>query len=585
MFPNNHWGCAEVGQDIVVYFLIFQTEGSRILAIISSLTYAKPLHFPQIVQILILSNFVSKTRHCKQTRKSRKPMAKKAKRKLLRASRKALDPASPNQQFPQPWNASVPTQILPRFRPPRGVAQAHTKHAALPPAPTSRPPLGDRFHALPAELRAHIFSLLLVRPVKWQLTHHLHCPLLPSTNHSTPRKDAKDTCVRCVGGHDHQRIPLWRSRQSQDLGFRTWRHPWRSEWAEEVGNEFMCSDCWDAEFRPRPHPAEEKIKRHLRCLCARRRDLGVLMVCKQWHAEAGAVFYAQNTFAFEDATTFISFVSNLPSRWRERISRVSMMAYHPSDAAESRSQEERESGWEGTNKLRPIWHWLRQLPSLSYLELDAHFLTRVSTVQAMLRLGLRNVHRVCFTVHNAWIPRSAYVWPEYHEAKLLVGGLAEEVARAIKGQRRAWLKRPGAIERAAEVEKEYQETAMELSEDDELMGRGNVCYCGNFEEWQGWWWALPSEHRSAHHAYLGDRYAHLHSYRPGWRERHWREWNSSCVRFAEGVELARNSPPVDGFGELEGWGFLLPIETDVFQVPSWHFLENEEGDVCFCPFD
>ena len=190
-------------------------------------------------------------------------MAKRAKRRPLRASKGNAKSSPSDQQSSRQYSASTllhPSSTSCKRR----VATACAKHT-LPIPTTVKPTLAERFYSLPTELRAEIFALLLVRPVKWQFPHLYtpeSCPRLLSNDDLTPELrvcqmyGGRHTCVRCVTGHHfNQRSPLWLSRQ--DPGYSTWMNPWRSMWAPEVRNEFVCSDCWDEEFRPRPHPQQK----------------------------------------------------------------------------------------------------------------------------------------------------------------------------------------------------------------------------------------------------------------------------------------------------------------------------------------
>ena len=229
------------------------------------------------------------------------------------------------------------------------------------------------------------------------------------------------------------------------------------------------------------------------------------------------MFYARNTFAFEDGSTFTAFFQNLDPRWRNRITRVSLMAYYPSIWEPNASAEDEDYEWEGGKRLAKVWSLLRRLPSLSYLELDATFLTRMSEVRAMLKLGMRNLRQVCFTLRN---PLSSYstlkgnpcVRPEYHKPILLVGGLAEEVARAIKGQRRRWMKRSGALrEQAVPVERLITQPITEHP------GETGIFSCDDLEDWKAMWWGA------------GPTPSYLPASRYLDREAHWRQWTRVAV--------------------------------------------------------
>ncbi|KAK3720173.1 hypothetical protein LTR37_003997 [Vermiconidia calcicola] len=489
---------------------------------------------------------------------------------------------------------------------------------------TSRPTLSDRFNNLPPELRLHIFSLLLVQPVKWQIPHHLDCPLISTNGSLFPTLDPlgapmrsqlrdqnnlpavdRRTCIRCVRSMPAQLVPLWRRNQWPER--ETWVNPWRSQWACGVRNEFMCSDCWDGHFRAQcvedgvggawHGPKLEGKKKHLRCLCARRRDLGVLMVCRKWYEEAGRVFWTRNTFAFEDAATFTDFVSHIPVQRQEMITKVSLIAHHETWFEPSASAEEQIYAFELSTRLQPIWSHLRLLTSLSYLEFDALFLTRTQTVHSMLRLGLPNLRRVCFTIRN---PRHSYaglmfgtpyIYPEFFNPLLLIGGLAEEVARGIKGQRRSWLKRAGAADRAVEREKRM---LVKLTAERGARGNGGwgeefvdeLYYEEDFEEWRRLWWreVAGGGGRQLHHAYLPSTLRPQRS-----SVAHWRERRAGRAVGPTAHECGTRLVSADAEDERG----LLRIEPDVFGFgtePSRTAVAGEEEDdddewMAIDPFD
>ena len=231
----------------------------------------------------------------------------------------------------------------------------------------------------------------------------------------------------------------------------------------------MCPDCWDERWREDvegvPWPKESGAR--LKCLCARREGLQVLLVCRQWYVEAGHIFYTRNTFAFESAGILTDFVHNLRPYRRLLLTKVSLMAESIDPQSEDATPEEEASGFESSKKLAKAWSALRTLPALTYLELDALFLTRAKTVRGMLHLGRLNVRSVCFTARNPAPPNpggSTSIYPAFQQPILVVGCLAEEVARKIKGEACPWFGRLapiGAIEEAtaekAEAQKSYAE--------------------------------------------------------------------------------------------------------------------------------
>lgn len=173
----------------------------------------------------------------------------------------------------------------------------------------------------------------------------------------------------------------------------------------------------------------------------------VFLVCRRWYFEAAQVFYTQNTFAFEDNTTFINFISNLNPRWKKAISKISLMM--PLASLERFEQSCRDE--------RKIYSLIRSLPSLSYLELEAISLTDTHSVHSLIKMGLQNLRHCRFVERTkpGFGPGSEYVYPCRANRTLVQGGFAEEVARAIKCQRQKRLKNHavlrGMVDEFAEV--------------------------------------------------------------------------------------------------------------------------------------
>lgn len=335
-----------------------------------------------------------------------------------------------------------------------GIARAQEKHKNdhVDLSSIQKPSLADRLYALPQELRNHIFSILLTRPVKWDAEHMLDCPLRSHSDSINPESDWNtSTCAACLEGYGLQ---AWREEANTKSG---WISPWRSSYAPEPLNRFLCSTCWDDRWRPKPFPQAKTLP----CLCARRPNLQILSVCRRWYEEASRVFYTENTFAFEDSSTFVSFVQNLDPKLRNRISKVSIMVYTDEAAtapganiAPNANFDELRSGWESSARLQPVWTHLRQLPSLAHLELDALFLSRSKTVTSMRKLGLGNLRsvRFCARMPDNEVARlgSPFVWQEFAKRTRLQGGLAEAVARAVKGQKVPELKAWKLVQHAVE---------------------------------------------------------------------------------------------------------------------------------------
>ncbi|KAI1505954.1 hypothetical protein F5X99DRAFT_176124 [Biscogniauxia marginata] len=296
--------------------------------------------------------------------------------------------------------------------------------------------LGDRFRALPPELRAEIFACLLVRPVKWDALHRPECELLAAPHPYAFIRPLPDldttTCASRYGAHY---ISLWRKNEKP-----AWVDPWRSVWAPKQGNTYLCTACYDDRLRPRPFPRV----RSLPCLCARRQNLQTLLVCRQWYAEAGHVFYSRNTFAFGIPEECVEFLSALAPRWRPFISKISLLALAPDGVNPETATEDTKEVEISGRALREAWNMLATLPGLSELELDAIMLTRKNCVKVFRGPALKNLRRIYFTQAVATKRRESpreFVWPR-RGARIAVADsdFAPQVARAIKGWRYGWAK-------------------------------------------------------------------------------------------------------------------------------------------------
>ncbi|KAK8041505.1 hypothetical protein PG994_014512 [Apiospora phragmitis] len=163
-----------------------------------------------------------------------------------------------------------------------------------------------------------------------------------------------------------QPVQLHSNTKSNNDGPPLLVDPWRSRWAPPPTNPYICSTCFDRRHRPHPHPAPSKFS--LPCLCARRANLQVLLMCRRWYAEAGRVFYVRNTFAFADPRECVEFLTTLAPRWRRLISQVSLLAlaardYVPESAA--RELEMVQVPTEGDAGLARALALLRELPALT----------------------------------------------------------------------------------------------------------------------------------------------------------------------------------------------------------------------------
>ncbi|KXJ90551.1 hypothetical protein Micbo1qcDRAFT_226551 [Microdochium bolleyi] len=370
-----------------------------------------------------------------------------------------------------------------------------TRCAKLPPRLT----LGDRFALLPAELRADIFAHVLVQPAKWDIAHRPQGECFVDTFEDANREALLTmACIPpCAAGFENnprawrrflaargsssespldddqqQLLPqeqqlreeqLQREREQQDHQRReqrlTGRPPyepsvtiswWHSAWAPPPLNPTLCSECYERRFRQSDASGSspQKSLRSLPCLCARRRDLQTLLVCKAWYDEAGLVFYTRNTFAFGHPDEVLGFVAALPSRWRAVLTRVSFMVLDVAGWPETAAQELAATRHVlGTEAMRLAWEMLaRELPALSYLEVDAAMLARPQCARVLMGLTFGSLRHIRFVQGapemwqgwNGMDERGNYlhVWPRMFSRRSIDGkgdDFAVEVARRLKG--------------------------------------------------------------------------------------------------------------------------------------------------------
>ncbi|KAI8631643.1 hypothetical protein F5Y19DRAFT_493528 [Xylariaceae sp. FL1651] len=319
--------------------------------------------------------------------------------------------------------------------------------------------LGTRLAALPPELRAEIFAWVLVRPVKWSAPHIAPCPLLSPELTATPFRDirprlnfAQATCASVY----RPRATKWRHRTKP-----IHTNPWRSTWAPEVRNEFLCSDCWDHNHRPGPLPRVDSLP----CLCARGRraeGLAALLVCRSWYEEGARVLYTRNVFAFASPEECVEFFGALSPRWRALISKVSLQALAPTGVYPESAAEELERVEVDPRALYAAWNFLSRLPALSELELDAVFLARPECVRVFRGASLKALRKITFTQSTPMDPYEAprgFVWPRRAHRRLVEdSSFAEDVARCIKGWRYGWVRGQarGDEQQAVEEQRRYR---------------------------------------------------------------------------------------------------------------------------------
>lgn len=380
-----------------------------------------------------------------------------AKRKALRAPKYAATTPSGAICFTTAKSIHpLPVQLE------RGVARARAKHqldnVTQGPAPQT---LADRFHALPVELRAEVFSLLLVQPVKWQLEHDSACPM-----HGDPTRDLRPKpdciCARCGYVVHWLHWRNWRRHTMRTSGWQgADENPWRSKYAPRPTNDFICADCWDRHFRKSVTGSDfPLLNPEMPCLCARRTNLDVLLVCRQWYEEASHILWSNNTFAFENCALLTAFATGCTAR--EKITKVSILypghAHPPSPLFDYEWPD-----WTYHKKRKLVIAAMRRFPALTHLELDACFLRDAREVQAMMRLGMRGLRSVRFIYHAKATAqpeavlnpkqKAHRVYPQLEGSLLLRGGLAEEVARAVKGEHRGWTKHRIAVKPKAKSHK------------------------------------------------------------------------------------------------------------------------------------
>ncbi|KAI1635262.1 hypothetical protein F4809DRAFT_465360 [Biscogniauxia mediterranea] len=323
--------------------------------------------------------------------------------------------------------------------------------------------LGDRFRLLPSELRASVFAQLVVAPVKWSARHNDTaggCALLAAAH---PFSDVRPTPTGAGGyicAYQHVRGTAGQWRAAQVEARVAWTDPWRSAWAPAQRNAFVCAACYDEWLRPRLGTGPVPETHSLPCLCARgRRELQVLLVCRAWYAEAGAVLYGANTFAFAHPRECVGFFRALAPRWRRLVSKVSLLALAPPGVfPQTADADTREVEVDG-RALKKAWSVLASLPALSELELDAIFLTRQDCVKVLRGPALKNLRRITFTQGMPFQPMRApkeFVWPR-RGCRIAVedSDFVSQVAREIKGLRYGWTKgkKGKAYRQAAEEEK------------------------------------------------------------------------------------------------------------------------------------
>lgn len=357
-------------------------------------------------------------------------MAKKAKklRRIVKAARKAA------------WKA----YIHPRHKLLDQDEALHTNSSnesrSNEPNNKNIPTLGDRFHSLAGELRAEIFAWLLVRPVKWDVKHKPLCEKrkCPNPYFNIDPWAWHEEGVVCATTYTTDE---WRCRPDGQ-GSVADVHPWRSQWAPEQRNPYICDRCYDDRYRCRPSPRAANLP----CLCARRENLQTLLVCRQWYEEAGHVFYTRNTFGFTRPHECAAFLTNMSPRWRGFVTKISFLVECRDGFAPTTADEElaeMRSCLRPDSELEAMWGRLLALPALSELELDSILLTGLNWASILTALRFRNVRRVTFARGNPGSmmdPESkAYVWPRLANRRIVGDSkFVVNTARRLKGSHKCW---------------------------------------------------------------------------------------------------------------------------------------------------
>lgn len=372
--------------------------------------------------------------------------------------------------------------------------------------PTEHPTLADRFNALPFELRGHIFSLLLVEPKKWDKQHLSTCPLRAAhPDFQLQYAPSHDAGCDEHGWPDREDYTIWRPVS------RTWTNPMRSRYAPEQFNPFLCSDCYD--LRVSKTARNDHI---LPCLCARRPNLDVLLVCRRWHTEASYILWTRNTFCFENPEIFAQMMQYLVPECRTRINSISLMSWYPPPVPEPYGApapvgDDSQLHPEGDEKVLRALSLLQNggcgtpgLPSLRWLELDARWLARPRVAKKlMMKLDLSRTSvkfLLCqkYKLLNAKVG-SQTVYPHLAGRTLMQGGFPAEAARRLRDRSGLrWLRAGGkklrqiALDDAIDTFRQLLKKA-----EKERETWGPVYDCNDVETWRRWWYAVGH-----HHAWL-----------------------------------------------------------------------------------
>ncbi|KAJ5788404.1 hypothetical protein N7457_003394 [Penicillium paradoxum] len=170
--------------------------------------------------------------------------------------------------------------------------------------------------------------------------------------------------------------------------------PARSQWARPHSNAYLCDNCyWDLNGAADGTPC----MRYLRCLCARRKNLAILMTSKRFWNDAAPIFWTENWFAFELPCLLIGFLTALRPQvrsWLRRISFLPLPAYDRLEYFDIFPQR-RDPVWNGWDSIARCWSLLQQCEGLVELELDVVALTRVKWARILRQVRVKK--RVIFS--------------------------------------------------------------------------------------------------------------------------------------------------------------------------------------------
>ncbi|KAF7591664.1 hypothetical protein BBP40_001241 [Aspergillus hancockii] len=277
------------------------------------------------------------------------------------------------------------------------------------------PNLLDRFFALPSEVRNHVYRLLLVQPCKFGFAHSFKCEPFyygypgPCHHYDGPEGYMNFRCANCYTGGWGSERPIYVS-------------PARSQWSPPMTNEYMCDNCYSEKIRSKveQHP----ILSGLKCLCARRQNLHVFLINRQFYKEASHVFWTENCFAFESPKALIEFLSCIRPQTRSLITKISFMI-----------DPDQEGMCLDRRYVQECWRVLRLCDGLTELEVDQFFLSNLHWV-----LGIKNItpkRRVTFmrTPTKEELTYDQRIWKGVSKRKPVNGILADGLAASMVRQR------------------------------------------------------------------------------------------------------------------------------------------------------